>query len=557
MAEVVRNAVAGGTALWNGLGPVQRVLLLVLAVLLPIAIVAGAQWATESSYVPLFASLGPDEAGAIITQLKATRTPYRMQGEQILVPAERAGEVRLRVASQGLPIGGGVGFEVFDRTNLGVSDFTQRLNYQRALQGELARTIAQLRGVERARVHLVLPQPSLFAERERPSTASVFLKLGPGSRLSGEQVRGIVHLVASSVEGLATERVTVIDTAGRVLLAGGDAGPGSALSPRRLELKTAVEEGLERRVQTLLDSVLGPGQAVTRVSAQINFDQIERTEERFDPNPIVRQESRTVESARGNSSAPIVGGAPPQPANAAPAPPPASTTNNDGTRESESTSYELSKVVARTLTAPGEIQRLSVAVLVNAPGRGAPRKEGEPARETTPRSPEELEKIRRVVMGAVGFSATRGDEVTVVEMPFEPPVPERERGDAADALPPGGMVQRLHPYGLAAAAAAVSVVVVMFLMRRRGRARALESVTRTLETSAGGGGRSGATMAAAAAAGGGGAVAGEEAEDHGIPEEFLRLGRERKGLRQRAVALASSEPETTAQLLRAWMVKRK
>lgn len=548
MSPTVSGAVAGGTALWAGLSQIQRLLVVALALLVPVGIVVGSQWVSESSYVPLFASLGPEEAGAIITQLKATRTPYKMNGEQILVPADRAGEVRLRVASQGVPIGGGVGFEVFDRTNLGVSDFTQRLNYQRALQGELARTISQLRGVARARVHLVLPQASLFVEREKPATASVFLKLAPGARLSSEQVRGIVHLVASSVEGLTPERVTVVDTAGRVLLAGGDAGSGGALSPRRLELKSAVEEGIERRVQTLLDSVLGPGQAVTRVSAQMNFDQIERTEERFDPNPIVRQETRTVENARGNSSSPIVGAAPPAPAAAGAPTPPASTTSNDGTRESESTSYELSKVVARTLTTPGEVQRVSVAVLIN--GRPQAAREGQPPRE--PRAADELDKIRRIVMGAVGFNAARGDEVTVLEMPFEPAL-VTERGDGAEAIAGGAAAQSQQIYIIAGAVAVGIVLAAVVLMRRRGRTRAVEAVARTLETA------TGAAAASGAGARGGPATVtpADEPEGTGVPEEFLRLGKERKGLRQRAVSLAAAEPEATAQLLRAWMVKKR
>jgi flagellar M-ring protein FliF len=548
MSPTVRNALAGGTALWAGLSQVQRLLVVALAVLLPVAIVFGSQWVSDSSYVPLFASLGPEEAGTILAQLKATRTPYKLNGDQILVPADRAGEVRLRVASQGVPIGGGVGFEVFDRSNLGVSDFTQRLNYQRALQGELARTISQLRGVARARVHLVLPQASLFAEREKPATGSVFLKLAPGTRLSTEQVRGIVHLVASSVEGLTPERVTVIDTAGRVLLAGGDASSAGGLSPRRLELKTAVEDGFERRVQTLLDSVLGPGQAVTRVSAQMNFDQIERTEERFDPNPVVRQETRTVESARGNSSAPIVGAAPA--AGTPPPPPPSSTTSNDGTRESESTSYELSKVVARTLTTPGEVQRLSVAVLIN--GRAQPAREGQPAREARPA--DELEKIRRIVMGAVGYNAARGDEVTVLEMPFEPALVSaaRDGGDGAEGVAGSPTAPSQQTYIIAAAIVVAGVIAGVLLMRRRGRARDLEAVARSLETATGAAATSGARVRADAAP----RVVVDEPEGSDVPEEFLRLGKERKGLRQRAVSLAAAEPEATAQLLRAWMVKK-
>src|SRR5437870_8587097 len=285
MADALARVWSQGPGVFASLGRAQQVLLLALAVLVPSLMFVGSQWVSDGQYVPLFASLTTEDAGAIVTQLKGAKVPYRLGGggEQILVPADRANEVRLKMAVQGLPLGGGVGFEVFDRPALGVSDFAQRLNYQRALQGELSRTIGQLRGVTRARVHLVLPQPSLFTDRERPASASVFLKLAPGSQLRAEQVKGIVHLVASSVEGLSPERVTLVDTAGRVLAMGGESAT-SAVSGRRLEIKTALEDSLERRVQTLLDSALGPGQAITRVAAQMNFDQMERTEEKFDPN---------------------------------------------------------------------------------------------------------------------------------------------------------------------------------------------------------------------------------------------------------------------------------
>ena len=193
-----------------------------LAVVLIVGGFVASQWMGQMTYVPLFASLPAEDAGAIVAQLKASKTPYRVggAGEQIMVPADQVNEIRLRVASQGLPLGSGVGFEVFDKGSFGLSDFNQRINYQRALQGELARTIGQARGVTRARVHLVMPQPSLFVQRERTPSASVFLKLAPGTRLTNEDVRGIIHLVASSVEGLVPARVTVVDTAGRMLAAG-------------------------------------------------------------------------------------------------------------------------------------------------------------------------------------------------------------------------------------------------------------------------------------------------------------------------------------------------
>jgi flagellar biosynthesis/type III secretory pathway M-ring protein FliF/YscJ len=533
VTEALDRILGSGPSAWTRLGRGVQLLILSAALLVPL-VFFGAQWMSEGQYVPLFNSLPPEEGGAILAQLKASKTPYRIggAGDQILVPADKVSEARLRLAMQGLPVGGGVGFEVFDRPSLGVSDFAQRLNYQRALQGELARTIGQLREVARARVHLVLPQPSLFTDRDRPASASVFVKLAPGAQLGKEQVKGIVHLVASSVEGLSPERVTLVDTAGRVLSTGADAA-GSPLSGKRLEVKSALEEGLERRVQTLLDSALGAGQAITRVSAQVNFDQMERTEEKFDPN---------------------------------------------------------------ALTTPGEIKRLSVAVGVNARSAPAAAAGADPKAAPAapvPRTPEELDKIKQVVMTAVGFSEPRGDSVTVTEMPFDTTALDRERAllDQPAPAPKGKIVTLSMPMIAAAAGTAVLVLVLLVWlgMRGRTRARARAEVALSLERvpeaavlareaavaaglPASAGPAVAAAVAAAVPAGSGAsgppaagtalsrAIAAAKAQRTSQPivaEEELQLTREREDIREKAFAMASSEPDATAQLLRAWLVKKK
>jgi flagellar M-ring protein FliF len=560
MAEAIDRLLERGPALWTGLGRARQLGAAVVCLAVTGLLFLGSQWMLDSQYVPLFASLASEDAGAIIAQLKASKTPYRIggTGEQILVPADKVAELRLRMAVQGLPLGGGVGFEVFDKTSFGVSDFSQRVNYQRALQGELARTIGQLRGVSRARVHLVMPQPSLFSDRERQPSASIFLKMAAGGRLAPEEVRGIVHLVASSVEGLSPERITLVDTAGRVLAAGSDGAASAGLSPRRIEIKTAVEEGLERRVQTLLDSALGVGQAVTRVTAQINFDQVERTEERFDQTPVARQETRTVETTNGSSQTPTSTPAPTPPVatpapGAAPQAPAASTHSTTTTRETENVSYELSRIVAKTLTTPGEVQRLSMAVMLNTNTKTVQGPDKKEVREPAPRSPEELEKIRRIVMGAVGFNQARGDEVTVVEMPFDTTMRDRaqnalEHGEPAGPL--GGLGGSTG--GVAAVALAVVVAALgTWMLRQRSRRRALEDVARSLHMQ---GRRAGGGSADPAGAR---VPAFDESSMEGVPEEFARISKERDGVRQKAMGLASAEPEATAQLLRAWMVKKK
>ncbi len=559
MADPLRDALGAPTALWSRLARPQQLLVLGLGILIPVVIFLGSQHWREGQYVSLFASLTPEEAGAIVAELRSAKTPYRIGGggDQILVPAEQAGELRLRMAAQGLPLGGGVGFEVFDKSPFGMSDFGQRLNYQRALQGELSRTIGQLRLVVRARVHLVLPQPSLFTERDRPASASVFLQLSPGARLGADQVRGIVHLVASSVEGLTPEGVTVVDTAGRVLSLGAGADPAQ-LSPRRLEIKTAVEEGLERRVQSLLEGALGPGRAMTRVSAQLNLDQVDRTEERFDPNPVVRREVRTVETSNGNSATPVLAVSPP--AGGAPPPPTqSSTATNQANREAESVDYELTRVVARTLTTPGEIQRLSVAVLLRMNTRATP-KDGKEVQEPVPRGAEELEKLRTIVMSAVGYTQARGDQVTVVELPFDAVGAEPDRVLGDETVNPKGLARALDPrlMGGAALLVVLALVAVVWFTRRAGaRRRALAEVVRTLDTPLAGAGVEARVPSRPQAAR---EVMTLEPDTEPIPElseEFARIGEQRKAIREKAYKLASTEPDATAQLLRAWMVKKK
>jgi len=559
MADAAIALLNSGPAAWRGLGRGQQLLLLAVAVLLPVLLFVGSQWVADGQYVPLFASLTAEDAGAIVGQLKAAKVPYRVggNGEQILVPADRAAELRLKMAVQGLPLGGGVGFEVFDKTAFGMSDFTQRLNYQRALQGELARTIGQLRAVTRARVHLVLPQPSLFAERDRPASASVFLKLQPGAQLGREEVRGIVHLVASSVEGLSPERVTVVDTAGRVLSTGAD--QGGPLSPRRLEAKTSIEESLERRVQGLLDSALGAGQAVARVAVLLNFDQVERTEEKFSPENVARQKTTSSERNKGKTSTPTtpVG----SPEIAIDREGGASVTQNEGSRDSESTTYEISRVINRTLTAPGEVRRLTVAVMLNTPQKVTvpADKDKKEVREPAPRSAEELEKIRQVVKGAVGFDDKRGDEVTVVEMPFDPTTLERERTALEQAAPVarpfGGPWLSWAMLGGAGVLVFAGLAAVVIILRQAGRRRVLELAQLAIDSQAASGGRPVATTGATAAAAA--ATYSPRAPQPLVPDELLDLSREREDIRQKALAMATTEPEATAQLLRAWLVKKR
>src|SRR3990172_1002715 len=264
--------------------------------------IALALWSGRPDYQILYSNLSQEDAGAIVARLKGQKVPYKIEGNGsvILAPAKDVYEERLQLAGDGLPQGGGVGFEIFDRTNLGMTEFVQKLNYQRALQGELTRTINQMAEVEQARVHIVTPEKSAFIKQEKPATASVVLKLRSGKLLRKEQVRAITRLVASSVEGLRPEEVTVVDTQGRLLSEPGENLPLGQMSSNQLEYEQNMERNLEARIESMLERVLGSGKAIARVTATLNLEQREKTEERFDPDSqVARSEQRSEEKLQG------------------------------------------------------------------------------------------------------------------------------------------------------------------------------------------------------------------------------------------------------------------
>jgi flagellar M-ring protein FliF len=260
-------------------------------------------WNSTPDYQILFSNLAQEDAGEMVAKLKEKKIPFQLSpsGTSISVPKEAVYDVRLALTAEGLPKGGGVGFEVFDRTSLGVTDFVQKLNYQRAMQGELARTIKQIKEVEQARVHIVTPKESLFVEEQKKPTASVFLKTRAGMTLSASQVEGIVHLVASAIEGLEPNHITVVDTSGRILSKRNDSSIIGQMTTNQLEYQRNLEEGYKRKIQGMLEEVLGLNKAIARVSADLDFQQIDITEERFDPNGVLRSEQKNTERSSMNS----------------------------------------------------------------------------------------------------------------------------------------------------------------------------------------------------------------------------------------------------------------
>jgi flagellar M-ring protein FliF len=415
------------------------------------ALVLGlAWWVQRPFYRPLFTNLSTADAGAIVEALRAEKVPYQLDedGHVILVPAEQLYELRLTLASRGLPEGGGVGFEIFDKQALGQTDFLEHVNYQRALQGELGRTIAQLGAVAAARVHLAIPARSLFVSQDRRPSASVVVKLVAGRTLARAQIDGIVHLVASSVEGLAPDDVTVVDEAGRMLTADHHGDDAVGASGTAMEYQRAFERAAEERIESMLGTVVGSGKAIARVAATLDFSRTERTEETYDPDKTaVRQTHTTREETTG--------GKPPGAIGSLPAHPGAATDGSPTTeRQDDAQSYEVSKTVSRTVGPVGTVKQLSVAVLID----GAYREEAG-KRVFVPRGDDELEKLKTLVASAVGFSEARGDRIEITSAPFQTPELEERPGllaGAADWVP--AVAGRLLGVGLVLA-------VLVFLVR--------------------------------------------------------------------------------------------
>ncbi|MGH8514521.1 MAG: flagellar basal-body MS-ring/collar protein FliF, partial [Gammaproteobacteria bacterium] len=264
----------------------KRLIVLAVPVFLVLA-AAGNYLFKQGYYSPLFANLSPQDGAAVIRELEADKIPFQLRGDGsvIAVPRQIVYEARLKLAGKGIPSGGGVGFEIFEKTSFGMSEFTQQVNYLRALQGELARTINSLGAVQSSRVHLALPSRSNFLAEEEKPTASAVVELRPGYHLTTEQVDGIIHLISTSVPKLTPDRVNVIDTSGRRLLGFPAPGAGAASEGESLhQLKVRFEQELEQRIETMLDPVLGSGRTVVRVNAQMSFQETQMLREQFDPN---------------------------------------------------------------------------------------------------------------------------------------------------------------------------------------------------------------------------------------------------------------------------------
>lgn len=416
MPEGIRRLIEPFLALTPG----KQMVIAAVAFLSAVAFAVLIFVANRTDYRPLFTNLTSEDAGEIVKKLKDAKTPYQItaDGKGILVPSDKVYELRLTLASEGIPQGGGVGFEIFDRKNFGMTEFVQKLNYQRALQGELSRTIAQLTGVEQARVHLVIPEKSLFKDNEKPATASIVLKMKSNRALKDSEVQGVVHLVSASIEGMDPEHVTVLDSRGKILSKGGSSDPTTRMTSAMQETQRNYEKNVEERIQSLLDRIVGGGKSVARVTAAFDFKQVERIEEKFDPESIaVRSEQRTEEKGSSTTSGAGVPGVQTNLGRTTGG----GSTSGGGSKNDETLNYEVSRSSAKIIEPVGALSKISVAVLVDGKYEApAAVKEGQPEKaKYTPRSPDELQKIETLVKSAVGFNAERGDQLSVQNIPFQ------------------------------------------------------------------------------------------------------------------------------------------
>lgn len=392
-------------------------------------VVALVLWAKSPDYRTLFSNLSDQDGGAIVSQLTQMNVPYRFadNGGAIEVPADKVHELRLRLAQAGLPKGGAVGFELLDQEKFGISQFSEQVNYQRALEGELSRTIETLGPVKSARVHLAMPKPSLFVREQKSPSASVTVNLEPGRALDEGQISAVVHLVSSSVAGLPPGNVTLVDQSGHLLTQSNT--NARDLNDAQLKYAADVESRVQRRIEAILGPIVGNSNVHAQVTAQIDFDNKEQTEEQYRPNGDASQavlRSRQVNESEQIGS-PYPGGVPgalsnsPAPAPSAPiaTPPANSTTRTTSTQSSggprntqrnETSNYEVDRTIRHTKRNVGDIQRLSVAVVVNyralADGK------------TQALSAEQMKQIDDLTREAMGFSSQRGDTLNVVNSPF-------------------------------------------------------------------------------------------------------------------------------------------
>jgi flagellar M-ring protein FliF len=490
------------------LGGVRRAMIAGAGLLAIVGIYGISRIVTAPTWVPVLSGVALETVGQLTDRLDQAAVVYKLErgGADILVSATDLARARVVLARNGLPNGGRPGLELFDQPSWSMTDFTQRINYRRALEGELERTIGKMRGVEGAQVHLAIHETSTFRSATTPGEASVVLKVR-GDTPSREVVEGISHLVASSVDGLTSDNVTIVDDAGRLLSVPNDPGSSTGLSSRQLTIQRDVEAGLETKAEALIGQIVGPRNTRVQVAAAMSFDHLERTTQTMDPEKQVtaqEQKAEIVPGAQGGAASSNV-----------------------------ATTYENSKSTETYSNAIGNVKRLTVAVLVNDKQVGTPQ-----APKFEPRAAAELSRIESLVRSAVGYDSARGDVVTVMSMPFSVPA-----APVVEPVIPPTLISRVREYQqptlntLALVAAFVIGMMAIRALRVPATAGALAS---------GGSDRAQNFLTAGSDDTG----AGSTTFADNVPDRVLAAA---SRVRDKVATSVDERPEVAARLVRAWM----
>jgi flagellar M-ring protein FliF len=549
----------------RALGPTRIAALGVVAAGLFGLIVFLAIRAGQPPMALLYADLDTRDSAAVVQSLERQRVPYRLEGNggRILVPVEQVARVRLALASEGLPTGGSVGYELFDRTDsLTTSSFQQGINQVRALEGELARTIRQIQGVRAVRVHLVLPRREPFARQQAEAQASIVLTMAGPQRLDREQVQAIVHLAAAAVPGLKPANISVVDSRGSLLARGGQAVTGLGVALNAEEVRRAHELRLSRAVEELLERTLGVGKVRVEATVEMDFDRITESRESFDPDQqVARSTSSITEQSRGQErqqNVTVGNNLPnPEPQNAG--------SITEESRTEETTNFEIGRTLRQIVREAPQVRRQSIAVLVD--GTMA-RPEGGGAPVWRPRTAEELAQITALVRGAVGFDEARGDKIEVVNLRFA----EADAGVAEEERLFGLPIGRAEIVRIVETAVfGVIALLALLLVVRPLAGRVLERVSPAGgDALAGLPGTSGlpalsspAAAAAAAALAGPGGQATLPGPDGAVPllegDSLINVsqveGQMRASSLRRIAELAEKHPEEALSVIRSWMAQ--
>jgi flagellar M-ring protein FliF len=445
--------------MWLNLSRNQRLTLGAIAIAAIVVVLGMVIVSRPSEYQVAFANLKDEDAAAIVTKLKDAKIPYELaERGTIKVPGAQVQEVKLMIAAAGVVKGGsGTGFEIFSQPHFGLTEFAEKINYQRALEGELGRSIGRIDAVDAARVHLTLPEQSLFVSQKKDPTAAAVVQLKSGRKLDEAQVQGIVQLIAGSVEGLKIDNVTVMDSSGAVLSKKDTLNDPASKQNTRADVQRTLEQKLSDEVRTMLTPLVGPDKSIVRVSAELDWDQYEANAETFSPSqkaPQVRSRREISESSAQGTAA-GAGGVPGTDRNV-PGYPSAGTGSQNGTAQNErrdvTTNYELSRTTEKTIRTPGGIKRLNVAVALDS---------------EVIADPAQADAIGKLVATAAGLDTNRGDLVTLTSLPFSPAGTVKPADVAEQARQRGMMLDIARM--VAMVLGPLLVVAMIWLVIRRSR----------------------------------------------------------------------------------------